>query len=672
MILPAALCLQEIIFHVFVFQRISFAFFWKLSMAIAFGLFFNGILCLIKEKKRKTGIILITAISFVLLSAQMVYFKIFRTFFSISLVMETISDATEFTALGIVALGKALPVLLLLALPIVAEVFLLKTDSENEEKDWKKAFGQFGAGFFVFLIVLLSNSDLREKASDQFVIDTCMERYGVLLTTSEDFTGYLFPGTVEAAELENAFTVVAMNDETVPAQTEHSVQKESRSLTDDIETDAVELSEEMTEEESSSVAEKEIVYEDQVLPIDFNALIESEKNEAIKTLHQYFSTKQPTKKNAYTGMFEGYNLIVITAEGFSNLAVNEKITPTLYKLVNEGFVFENFYNPIWQTSTSDGEYAVCTGLIPTLSNNMKKSAEVSMPLCMGWTFSDLGYTAKAYHNHSYTYYGRNLSHPNMGYDFIAQGHGMNIKSVWPESDLEMMEAVVDQFIHDEPFHCYFMTVSGHLNYSFIGNSMSSKNKDYVADLEYSEQVKAYFACQREFDLAMEYLIQALEDAGVADRTVIVICGDHYPYGLEMSSINEIMGHEVEQDFELYKSNLVLWSHSMKEPIPVEKYCSSIDILPTIYNLFGVDYDARLLNGRDILSDSDPLVVFKNKSFITDKVRYNARTGETVLLTDEPIEDDYVDMMKKYVKNEFKASSSILTTNYYSYLEEYLK
>lgn len=210
-----------------------------------------------------------------------------------------------------------------------------------------------------------------------------------------------------------------------------------------------------------------------------------ENNEAVKSLHQYFAAKELTKKNEYTGMFEGYNLIVITAEGFSNLVVDQEITPTLYRLVHEGFVFENFYNPVWQTSTSDGEYAVCTGLIPTLSNNMKKSAENSMPFGMGWVFSDLEYITKAYHNHDYFYYGRNLSHPNLGYELIAPGHGMEITKVWSESDLEMMENVIDQFIQEEPFHCYFMTVSGHLNYSFIGNSMSAKNKDYVTNLDYS-------------------------------------------------------------------------------------------------------------------------------------------------------------------------------------------
>ncbi|MBO5413225.1 MAG: LTA synthase family protein, partial [Clostridia bacterium] len=56
-----------------------------------------------------------------------------------------------------------------------------------------------------------------------------------------------------------------------------------------------------------------------------------------------------------------------------------------------------------------------------------------------------------------------------------------------------------------------------------------------------------------------------------------------------------------------------------------KYCSSLDVLPTVLNLFGFDYDSRLLMGRDIFSDSEPFVIFSNRSFILKNGRYNATT-----------------------------------------------
>lgn len=663
--IPLFLAWQEMIFYVMVYGRWDNHLYEAILLSFFAGMLCNLVISAFENKWAQIISLLLLTFSFVIHSAQLIYNQIFKTFFSISLVMETISDATEFTFVGMEALWQVLPAVLLMGAPMVCMLFMKKKVKDNRLMQANLV------GSIIFMLLLGS----MVMESEQ-IIENDMERMGPLVTTIRDMVSEL-TNHEDELDLEMAEEEIIVVSYAMEERNSQAVEQIEYCQAVSVNTEPVSEEEEYTAEVSTgdiAIAQEitEIVYEDNVLPIDFVNLAANEGNKNIRALHEYFATSSPTKKNEYTGMFEGYNLIVITAEGFSNLAVDKEITPTLYKLVNEGFVFENFYNPIWHTSTSDGEYAICTGLIPTQTNNMKKSAVNSMPFAMGWVFSDLGYGAKAYHNHSYTYYDRHLSHPNLGYEFIAPGHGMEITKVWPESDLEMMQNVVNQFIGTEPFHSYFMTVSGHLNYSFTGNSMSSKNKSYVENLEYSMPCKAYFACQKEFDLAMEYLIQALIEAGVAERTVIVICGDHYPYGLEMESIHEIAGHEVEQDFELYKSNLVIWSYGMQEPIVVDKYCSSIDILPTIYNLFGVEYDSRLFNGKDILSELEPLVVFKNKSFITDKLMYNARTKETTLLTEETLAEDYLSKMQQKVKNEWNVSASILKNDYYSYLKDYLE
>ncbi len=101
------------------------------------------------------------------------------------------------------------------------------------------------------------------------------------------------------------------------------------------------------------------------MDIDFDALIANETDSTLKDMHEYFRDRTPTEKNQYTGMFQGKNLLLFTGEAFWIGAVNEQYTPTLYKLAHSGFVFENFYNPLWYYSTVDGEYAATTGLIPT-------------------------------------------------------------------------------------------------------------------------------------------------------------------------------------------------------------------------------------------------------------------------------------------------------------------
>jgi phosphoglycerol transferase MdoB-like AlkP superfamily enzyme len=337
-------------------------------------------------------------------------------------------------------------------------------------------------------------------------------------------------------------------------------------------------------------------------------------------------------------------------------------------MVREGFVFNNFYTALWQTSTSDGEYVALTSLIPNGTRSMFKGRKNLWPFALGRQFDDLGVASKAYHNHTYTYYQRDETHPNLGYIYKGLGNGLKLKTkCWPESDLEMMQSTVDEYIKEDQFHAYYMTVSGHMNYTFMGNSMSSKNRKLVKDLPYSDDAKAYIACQLELDRALEYLIQRLEEAGVADRTVIALSADHYPYGWEKDKLDELAGHEIDPSFEIYKNHFILWNKGMAKNIVIDKPCSSMDILPTLSNLFGITYDSRLLMGQDILSDSEPLVFLSNRSFITDKVKYNSETGKVINLTDEPVSEDYIDNINSIIKNKFTVSKSILENDYYRYV-----
>ena len=418
----------------------------------------------------------------------------------------------------------------------------------------------------------------------------------------------------------------------------------------------------------------------QVLNIDFKALAESDTDKTLRELDEYFAAETPSKTNKYTGMFKGYNLIEITAEGFSPYAIDEKLTPTLYKMQEEGFRFRNFYTPIWEVSTSDGEYAAVTGLIPksgVWSFYRSGLGKVSFPFTMPQQFLRSGVkNVRGYHDHTYSYYHRDISHPNLGLIYKGRGNGLEskIQNRWPESDIELIEATAEEFLDgNEPFMTYFMSVSGHLEYSFDGNSMSKKNKELVDGLDRSDAIKAYIACNIEFDRAMELLLKKLEEAGVADHTVIAITPDHYPYGLEDKDsdnmyhyFDEAAGHPVETTFELYKSNFLLYCPGMKEPVDVDKYCSTLDIIPTLNNLFGFSYDSRLLPGRDILSDSAPLVLFMDRSWITDKGKYDAGTKQFTLFPGQTVEntEEYVDNVKKIVSNKFKVSARILETNYF--------
>ncbi len=445
---------------------------------------------------------------------------------------------------------------------------------------------------------------------------------------------------------------------------------------------------EQPDDPSEEPKEEPVIRVPQVIDsLDFEALAAAESNKTIKQMHEYFGSVQPTMTNEYTGMFEGKNLIFIVAEGFSPYAVSEELTPTLYQLSHEGIQCTNYYTPGWGVSTSDGEYTSLLGLIPATGvKSMAYSADRNMYFSLGNQLKAQGYNTYAYHNHTYTYYDRHKSHPNLGYDYKGIGNGLeldysdyypgkNTKTRWPNSDYLMAKATVDEYMSsEEPFHTYYLTVSGHMLYTFMGNSMASYHKAKVADLPYSDEVKAYLACQIELDLMVEELIRQLEERGIAEDTVIVLTADHYPYGLQQNNApdyySELAGYDTGSTFEKYRNTLIMW-HKGMESIVIDEPTYSIDLLPTLCNLFGLDYDSRLLIGRDFLSDASALVCFSNRSWVTEYGRYDAPTKTFTLTADIALTEEekkaYVDSVNTVVRRKFTYSDQILKQDYYDIL-----
>ncbi len=450
---------------------------------------------------------------------------------------------------------------------------------------------------------------------------------------------------------------------------------------------------------------------DNVLEIDFDTLIANETNKDIKAMHKYFAGLTPTKQNEYTGYFEGKNLIFITLEGFSGQAIIPELTPTLYQMANGGFVFENFYNSVWGGSTSTGEYANLTGLFYNKVKCMRDyigSEAHYMPFTLGNQFTAQGYSTYAFHANSYTYYGRDKSHPNLGYTYLGIGNGLenltakngssfantfkissNSVKPWPTSDNFTAQVTIPTLVEaakDGPFHAYYMTISGHANYSFGGNAQSSAHKAEVEaycaakGLDYSNNVKAYLACQMEVELMMKTFLAEFEAAGILDDTVFVLAADHFPYAMSNSELAELYGlpeDGIRSNFDLYRNALIIWSSSMTRPVTVDVPCSAIDILPTVSNLFALPYDSRLMMGIDVFSDQEPLVVLNcdggpSWNWINKYGSYSSSKGFTVnpaYSVDGNQLSSYVKSMNNLLSARKKYAFAIIEKDYYSYVFE---
>ncbi len=419
-------------------------------------------------------------------------------------------------------------------------------------------------------------------------------------------------------------------------------------------------------------SDKPKVYEYNNLDIDFDSLIASETNSTIKSMHEYFKNDTGTLQNEYTGFFKDKNLILFMAESFNEIAVKKEITPTLVKLVNSGFVFEDFYTPTI-FSTIGGEFQELTGLYASGTDILGKfrSGNISFPQGLATKFREAGYSTFAYHNNSASFQNRDKYLKSLGFDnFKACNTGLEKVincNIWPRSDLEMINATVDEYVNQDKFMVFYASNSGHSNYDgFNSNQMAKKNKDeYLASgLNYSERVATYLAAQMELDKALESLINKLQEAGRLDDTVIALVGDHYPYDLYMNEVNEMADYEKDAVVEVNHSNFILWNNKM-DPIKITKVGSQIDVMPTLYNAFGINYDSRLFIGKDILSTEGGLAMFGNKSWVSDKGTYFASSGKFVPKEGVEVDEDYVKTMNQIVLNKINMSSKIISNNYYS-------
>ncbi len=624
--------LIEIVFNIALFNKITYYFFYILLFSILTGTIISLITGFLNESVNKISNIVINSVITLIFIAQLIHYRFYQSIFSIYSLINGAQVFGFMSAIGKIMLHNTEYIIFLL-FPLFFFIVLGLNISFKKytKKELLILIGIIPISLLLSILVLNTDKDKNYNAKDLYynthapTIST--QKLGLLTTMRLDLKRAIF-----------GFT------------------------------DKIMLEDKEIEEVNKSENKKEY----NILNIDFDKLIEEEDNDKIRSLHKYFKSVTPTEKNKYSGMFKDKNLIVITAEAFSPIAIDKELTPTLYKMYTEGFSFSNFYTPIFYVSTSDGEYVSLTSLLPKEGVwSFQESSKISLPFVYGNILKNYGYSANAYHNGRYNYYKRNLSHPNMGYKYVGCGNGLEKKincKIWPQSDLEMINATIDDYIENEKFLAYYMSISGHLNYTYNGNMMATKNRDKVKNLKYSEAIQAYLATNIELDKALESLINSLKEKGKLDDTVIVISADHYPYGLTINEMKERATYINDEKFDIHKNNLIIWNSQIKTPIKIDKYASSLDILPTVLNLLGVEYDSRLLMGTDILSNSEGLVIFNDRSWITKYGKYDAIKGKFTEYINLEEKQKYIDEINEIVKNKFNASRLILETNYYKYIK----
>ena len=427
----------------------------------------------------------------------------------------------------------------------------------------------------------------------------------------------------------------------------------------------------------NKIEKEETDYTRKIDDSKWREVAENEKNYNYKSLNSYYLSRNITDKNNYTGKLKGKNLIVIMMESANTIAIDEKYYPNLAKLYREGWSWSNAYSPRNSCSTGNNEMS---GMVSLYTINNTCTANIYKnnvyPESLFNLFNEAGYTTTSYHDYTEHYYRRKTIHNNMG-----SGHYYGVEELgipystkyeeWP-SDVEMMEKVLENLENQDQFMTWITTVTSHQPYG-VDSKMGNLYVDDYLELGYSKPLARYMSKLKTLDDSIGILIKGLKEQGKLDDTVIVLYGDHYPYGLKDSILNEYFDYDVSFNNETDRTPFIIYNSEM-EPNESKDYTTFMNIVPTIANLFDLNYDPRLYAGEDLFSnDYSNRVYFANGSWQDEKAFYNSTTGK-IIYTNE--EDTYtteeIQSINKEIDLKIKMSNLAIKTNYFKHIYDSIK
>ena len=403
----------------------------------------------------------------------------------------------------------------------------------------------------------------------------------------------------------------------------------------------------------------------------WEALAAAETNSRIKQIDDYLLSKAVTPRNDYTGTFEGKNLIYIMVEAMDLVSIDERLTPTLYRLTQEGWYFDNYYAPNNSCATGESEFMSMVSLIPSTTVCTPNSYYRNnfAPALMN-LFKKAGYSTNSYHSYSDKFYPRSELHLNYGSSKFYNDDELAIKTLlgWP-SDINLFEESLKLILKQEkPFMSFIITAAMHLPYD-INSTLGNRYLDEVKAVypDYPIEIQRYISKAIDFDKAVKLMIDTLDSAGELDDTILIFFADHHPLRMNASyfinatqQVDRRKGLNIDlSPMFIYNPNLTPAIHKMPG--------STMDLAPTIANLFDLEFDPRLYMGVDLFSDVKNVVILPNGSWKTALGEYSAPKGKfTAYFEDYTYTTDEIAQINQFVRNQFAVSEEIYKTDYFKH------
>ncbi len=405
----------------------------------------------------------------------------------------------------------------------------------------------------------------------------------------------------------------------------------------------------------------------------WNELIALEEDETYSLIHNYLKNNSSNSNNDYTGIFEDKNVIFVFMESINEAILMDEYYPNFSTLMDNGIYFENNYAPRNNCSTGNNEFATLTSLY-VMTNNCTVNEYVDnvYPYSLFNLFSNDGYTTTSMHNYNDTFYERHTSMPNLGADEYFGIEELEIPYEnnyidWV-SDFEFGEKAMEltDFDSDEPFMLWLTTVTAHSPYD-ESSEYGDLYFDLFEDTDYSDDVKRYLSKVKVTDDMLGVLLETLEDEGILEDTVIVALADHYPYGLSDEDIKMLTNNEKTAN-EVDKVPFIIYNASISSEI-VSDYTTYLNVLPTVANLFDLDYKSEYYFGTDALDDKyTSMSVFTDGSWKNEHAFYDAVTSKITYYGDFEYSVEEVKNINLNISNDKKISSLIIEYDYFNYLK----
>ena len=358
--------------------------------------------------------------------------------------------------------------------------------------------------------------------------------------------------------------------------------------------------------------------------ITFIKTKKSNNYEDINFLEEEYNKEEENYSTSYTGKYKDKNLILLQLEGTDNWLITEKDTPTLYNMMNNSINFTNHYSYYnGGGSTFNSEFAVNTGFITPLSytQNAYTFNKNYFPYSLANLFKASDYSVNAFHMNDSEYYSRGTNYKNWGYENY---YGLKDLGTYKDDsytldrELILNETFQEKMFNSEKFVDYIITYSGHLPFTTEkGVCKKLVIEDILAEEKLEELPKDYILpemteedCARrqakETDYMVELLLNTLQEKGLIENTVIVVFTDHYLYTLSDQTILD--KYKETSNNLINKTPFFIWDNGETKK-KITSVTSQLNIMPTLLNLFGLEYHPNYYIGEDALNNNYHGIVF---------------------------------------------------------------